>query len=292
MGPRLRRAPEGGCACAHRPLATLRTLKSKNERETLVDSPQPQPGHRHGSGLSDAAIRQDANARLAPLKEVKRKPAGPALRVTEIFGSLQGEGREIGLPTVFVRLTGCNLRCVWCDTEYSFTGGEWMTVDDVVRAVEAFPGIRNVCLTGGEPLLQKEHQDLLRALTQRSYRTVVETSGSRPLEGALFDDRVCISMDIKCPASGEAESMLWENLAKLGHKDQLKFVIQDERDYAYAKEILAGRAKGTKAEVVFQPVGGGLDGVLKIAAWARRDGLSVRVLPQLHKLLWGDAPGH
>lgn len=249
------------------------------------------PEHRHGTRLSEAALKQDAAARVAPLKETKRKPEGPALRVTEIFCSLQGEGREIGLPTVFVRLTGCNLRCVWCDTEYSFTGGEWMALNDVVSAVQAFPGVRHVCLTGGEPLLQKDHQVLLSALVALGYRIVLETSGSRPLEGAHFDDHVCISMDIKCPGSGEAESMLWENLAKLGHKDQLKFVIADERDYDYAKGILAGRAKGSPAEVTFQPVGGGLDGVLKIAGWARRDGLHVRVLPQLHKLLWGDAPG-
>ena len=250
------------------------------------------PEHRHGTRLSEAAIKQDAAARIAPLKEAKRKPAGPALRVTEIFCSLQGEGREIGRPTVFVRLTGCNLRCVWCDTEYSFTGGEWMALDDVLMAVEAFPGVRHVCLTGGEPLLQKEHQDLVKALSARGYRTVVETSGSKPVAGALLDASVCISMDIKCPGSHEQDSMDWGNLAKLTAKDQLKFVIADEADYAYAREVLAGRAKGCPAEIVFQPVGGGLEGVLKIAGWARRDGLSVRVLPQLHKLLWGDAPGH
>lgn len=249
------------------------------------------PAHRHRERLSEAAIKQDAAARLAPLKEVKRKPAGPALRVTEIFNSLQGEGREIGLPTVFVRLTGCNLRCVWCDTEYSFTGGEWMALEDVVRAVEAFPGVKHVCLTGGEPLLQRDHQDLLRALLARGYHIVVETSGSKPIEGAHLDDRVCVSMDIKCPGSHEEGAMLWENLAKLGRKDQLKFVIADEKDYAYAKSVMEGRAKGCPAEVVFQPVGGSLDGVLRIAGWARRDGLHVRVLPQLHKLLWGDAPG-
>ncbi len=250
------------------------------------------PAHRHGTRLSDAALAQDGQARLAPLKETKRKPEGVALRVTEIFYSLQGEGRDIGLPTVFVRLTGCNLRCAWCDTEYSFTGGQWMALDAVFAAVEAFPPVKRVCLTGGEPLLQKEHQDLVRALTARGYRVVVETSGSRPVEGALLDPLVCVSMDIKCPSSGEEGSMLWENLGRLAPKDQLKFVIQDERDYAYAREVLSTRAKGVKAEVVFQPVGGTLEGALKIAEWTRRDGLNARVLPQLHKLLWGDAPGH
>jgi 7-carboxy-7-deazaguanine synthase len=249
------------------------------------------PQQRHGTHLSDAALKQGPAERLAPLKEASRRPPGPALRVTEIFASLQGEGRDIGLPTVFVRLTGCNLRCVWCDTEYSFAGGEWMAVPDVVKAVEAFPGVRRVCLTGGEPLLQKDHQALLQALIAKGYRIVVETSGSKPLEGAHLDAHVCVSMDIKCPGSGEADAMVWDNLAKLGPKDQLKFVIADERDYAYAKETVEGRAKGTAAEVVFQPVGGGLEGVLKIAGWTRRDALHVRVLPQLHKLLWGDQPG-
>ena len=248
--------------------------------------------HRHAAKLSQAALHQDAAARVAPLKETKRKPGGVALRVTEIFCSLQGEGRDIGLPTVFVRLTGCNLRCVWCDSEYSFTGGEWMTLDAVLVAVQGFAGVKRVCLTGGEPLLQKEHQALLRALIDRSYRVVVETSGSKPIEGALLDPAVCVSMDIKCPASGEQDAMLWSNLEKLGPKDQLKFVIEDERDFAYAREVLATRARDTPAEVVLQPVGGSLEGVARIAAWARRDGVEARVLPQLHKLLWGDAPGH
>jgi 7-carboxy-7-deazaguanine synthase len=250
------------------------------------------PEHRHGTRLSDVALHQDLSARVAPLKETQRKPAGVALRVTEIFCSIQGEGRDIGLPTVFVRLTGCNLRCAWCDSEYSFTGGEWMTLDAVLMAVQGFAGVKRVCLTGGEPLLQKEHQDLLRALIDRSYRIVVETSGSKPIGGALLEQAVCVSMDIKCPASGEQDSMLWSNLAKLGPKDQLKFVIEDERDFAYARQVLATSAKDVRAEVVFQPVGGGLEGVAKIAAWARRDGVEARVLPQLHKLLWGDAPGH
>jgi 7-carboxy-7-deazaguanine synthase len=166
-----------------------------------------------------------------------------------------------------------------------------MSVPDVVSAVEAFAGVRRVCLTGGEPLLQKDHQELLKALLARGYRIVVETSGSKPVEGAHLDANVCVSMDIKCPGSNEQDSMLWDNLSRMTAKDQLKFVIADERDFTYAKATLEGRAKGTAAEVVFQPVGGGLDGVLKIAGWARRDGLSVRVLPQLHKLLWGDAPG-
>lgn len=252
----------------------------------------PGPGHRHGERLSEEALRQSPEARLAPLKEAKKKPAGVALRVTEIFYSLQGEGKDIGLPTVFVRLTGCNLRCAWCDSEYSFTGGEWMTLADVVDRIESFPPVKRVCLTGGEPLLQKEHQDLLRALIERGYRIVVETSGSRPIEGALLHGQVCVSMDIKCPSSGEENAMLWENLLRLTRKDQLKFVVADERDFAYARGVLKGRAAGVDTDVVLQPVGGGIPGVLQITEWVKRDGLNVRVLPQLHKLLWGAAPGH
>lgn len=267
-------------------------MQGATSARTMEKRAAPGPGHRHGERLSEAALHQGPEARLAPLKETKKKPAGVALRVTEIFFSIQGEGKDIGLPTVFVRLTGCNLRCVWCDTEYSFTGGEWMALDEVVAAIEAFPPVRRVCLTGGEPLLQKEHQDLLRALIEREYRIVVETSGSKPIEGALLHDHVCVSMDIKCPGSGEEGSMLWENLTQLRPKDQLKFVVADERDYAYMLEVLSTYARGVDTDVVIQPVGGGIPGVLKISEWVKRDGVNARVLPQLHKLLWGDAPGH
>jgi 7-carboxy-7-deazaguanine synthase len=247
--------------------------------------------HVHGVRLSDAALRQDAASRRAPLAETRGKPPGVALRVTEIFQSIQGEGKDIGFPTVFVRLTGCNLRCVWCDTEYSFTGGTWMSLDAVVAAVEAYPGLKRVCLTGGEPLLQKEHQDLVRALVERGYRIVVETSGSRALTGVLLHDQVCISMDLKCPGSGEHEAMLWENLAKLRPKDQLKFVVGDEADYLYMKGVLSKQAADIDTDIIVQPVGGGLEGVKTISEWVKRDGLAVRVLPQLHKLLWGNEPG-
>lgn len=252
----------------------------------------PGPGHRHGERLSAAALAQGPAARLAPLSDAGKRPPGVALRVSEIFYSLQGEGREIGLPTVFVRLTGCNLRCVWCDSEYAFSGGAWMPLDGVLAAVAAFPGVKRVCLTGGEPLLQRGHQDLVRALIERGFHIVVETSGSKPLEGALLHDQVCVSMDIKCPGSGEQDAMLWENLSLLGPKDQLKFVVADERDFAYARAVLEARAGEIAAPVVLQPVGGGIQGALAIAEWVKRDGLDVRVLPQLHKLLWGDAPGH
>ncbi len=254
-------------------------------------APPHAPPHRHGKALSQESIAHTPQERLAPLSEAGRKPAGVALRVTEIFLSLQGEGRDIGRPTVFVRLTGCNLRCVWCDTEYSFTGGSWLTLDEVLDQVAAHPSVRNVCLTGGEPLLQKEHQELVAALTARGYRVVVETSGSRPVGGALLDERVSVSMDIKCPGSGEEGSQLPGNPSALGAKDQVKFVIADRADFDYMRALLATSLKGCTAEVIAQPVGGSVEGVRKIAAWVAEAGLDVRVLPQLHKLLWGDTAG-
>jgi 7-carboxy-7-deazaguanine synthase len=253
--------------------------------------PDLTPPHRHGKGLTAAALAHTAEERLAPLGAAARKPDGPALRVTEVFRSLQGEGRDIGRPTVFVRLTGCNLRCVWCDTEYSFTGGSWMTLPDVLSKVESYAGTRTVCLTGGEPLLQREHQLLVRELVERGYRVVVETSGSRPIAGALLDERVCVSMDVKCPGSGEEGSLLGENLAALGAKDQVKFVLKDRADFDFMVEFIATRLAGCPAEVVAQPVGGSVAGALEIAGWVADAGVDVRVLPQLHKLLWGDAAG-
>ena len=247
--------------------------------------------HRHAAGLTAQAIAHTPEQRLAPIATAGKRPAGTSLRVTEIFLSLQGEGRDIGHPTVFIRLTGCNLRCVWCDTEYSFTGGSWMTLDEVLGKVASHRGVKRICLTGGEPLLQKEHQDLVAALLKRGMRVVVETSGSKPVGGALLEEGVCISMDIKCPGSGEHEAMDWSNLARLGPKDQVKFVVKDRADFEYMAGLLAGRLKGTPAEVIVQPVGGSLEGVAQIAEWVKQDGLDVRVLPQLHKLLWGDEAG-
>ena len=249
------------------------------------------PPRRHGQALSGEALAHTPEERLAPLRRAGAKPPGVSLRVTEIFPSLQGEGRDIGVPTVFVRLTGCNLRCVWCDTEYSFTGGSWMALDEVLARVEAHAGVRAVCLTGGEPLLQKEHQDLVAALTGRGYRVVVETSGSRPITGALLHEAVCVSMDIKCPGSGEEGSLLDENIAALRAKDQVKFVLADKADFDFMRGVIATRLKGCPAPVTAQPVGGSAEGVRQIAEWVAEAGLNVRVLPQLHKLLWGDTAG-
>lgn len=256
------------------------------------DPPTLAPPRRPGQSLSKAAIGQSPEERLQPLRAGGGRPAGVSLRVTEVFRSLQGEGRDIGKPTVFVRLTGCNLRCVWCDTEYSFKGGSWMGLDEVLAKVEAHAGVHTVCLTGGEPLLQKEHQDLVAALLERGYRVVVETSGSRPITGVLLDERVCVSMDIKCPGSGEEGSLLDANVDALQAKDQVKFVLADRRDFDFMTATLSERLGGCPAEVVAQPVGGSVEGVLEVANWVAEAGVDVRVLPQLHKLLWGDEAGH
>ncbi len=258
---------------------------------TSQEAPPLIPPRRHGAAISDASRAHSKEQRLEPLRAGGSRPPGVSLRITEIFPSLQGEGRDIGKPTVFVRLTGCNLRCVWCDTEYSFTGGSWMALDDVLAKVASHPGTRDVCVTGGEPLLQKEHQDLVRALVDRGYHVVVETSGSRPIAGALLDPHVCVSMDIKCPGSGEEGSLLGGNIAALGAKDQVKFVLADRADFEFMERVIATQLADCPAELVAQPVGGAVEGVLEIAGWVAEAGLHVRVLPQLHKLLWGDTAG-
>lgn len=203
------------------------------------------------------------------------------MEIIEMFYSLQGEGVHIGKPTLFIRTAVCNLRCSWCDTKYSWERGEEMSVAEVLEAVAGRP-TRNVCLTGGEPLLWPDAPELVRALTDKGYQVVVETSGSVPIANLPRDGGVCVSMDVKCPSSGMEERMEFGNLALLRPGDQLKFVIADEADYAYAKDVL--REHAPACEVVLQPEGGRR--MLPLAEWALRDGLSARVLPQLHKLIW------
>lgn len=227
------------------------------------------------------------------------------LRMTEVFYSVQGEGGQVGLPTVFLRLTGCSLRCSWCDTAYSFTGGQDRDVDDVVAEAERFP-VRRACVTGGEPLDQKaECEALVARLLQHGWEVVVETSGAVDVGGldALpHRERLCISMDVKCPSSNMQKRNLWANLAVLRPQDQLKFVIADEEDYAYAKEVLA-KHPGLRAPVVLNPmtvpppdhpkglrVGRPVD--LKwVAERVLADGLDARVGIQMHKLIWGNEKG-
>jgi 7-carboxy-7-deazaguanine synthase len=211
------------------------------------------------------------------------------LRITEIFHSLQGEARSVGLPTVFVRLTGCPLRCVWCDTEYAFAGGELMSVASVLDSVESF-GCQRVCVTGGEPLAQPECVLLLNALCEAGHEVSLETSGAMSI--ADINDKVSRVMDIKCPDSGESHRNMWSNIDLLTAHDQIKFVIASRADYEWARFKMDELSLVERAgEVLFSPTHGQLD-PRDLAEWMLSDGLTARFQLQLHKLLWNDEPGH
>ena len=211
----------------------------------------------------------------------------PRLRVTEIFFSLQGEASRVGLPTVFVRLTGCPLRCGYCDTEYAFQGGEWLEVAVIIKKVLAFP-TRHVTVTGGEPLAQKACLDLLRGLCDAGLDVSLETSGALDISGV--DGRVARIVDVKTPGSGEVARNLWTNLACLSPRDEVKFVLVDEADYLWAKNVLLEQGIAQQCPVLFSPTWGQLE-ASQLAAWVLRDGLPVRMQVQLHKMLWGEAQG-
>ncbi len=209
------------------------------------------------------------------------------LLVNEIFHSLQGESTRVGLPTVFVRLTGCPLRCSWCDSEYAFTGGESLTVVQVLDRV-AMLNCRTVCVTGGEPLSQKECPELLSALCDAGYDVTLETSGALDIAG--LDIRVSRIMDIKAPGSGEEAKNRWENLAVLNARDEIKFVLATAEDYAWAKAQLTEHRLTSLCTVLFSPVQGQLEPV-QLAEWILQDHLPVRFQVQLHKILWGNERG-
>jgi len=211
------------------------------------------------------------------------------LRVTEIFHSLQGESRPVGCPTAFIRLTGCPLRCEYCDTAYAFHGGIRLTIDEILEQVEAF-GTRHVCVTGGEPLAQRSCLDLLSQLCDAGYEVLLETSGA--LSVADVDPRVCIVLDLKTPASGEVERNLWSNLEILKPDDQVKFVICDHADYDWACAALKEHDLTEKCPVLFSPAWGDEAFARDVAEWILADHLDVRFQVQLHKVLWGDRPGH
>ncbi len=222
------------------------------------------------------------------------------LRLTEIFHSIQGEGSTVGLPTTFIRLTGCSLRCSWCDTTYSFEGGEPWTVERVLERLAPIP-TKRVCVTGGEPLDQREAcLNLMDTLLQKGYHVVLETSGSHDLADVdKLEPRqqLQISMDVKCPASNMQKRNKLDELARLRPHDQLKFVLSDQRDYEYAKDILANHK--TRAQILLQPMWAspnpvsttkfqGDPATLKhVAEWVLQDGLDVRVGTQMHKVIWG-----
>ncbi len=213
------------------------------------------------------------------------------LRVTEIFHSIQGESTWAGLPCTFVRLTGCPLRCVWCDTAYAFQGGERMTLDGIVARVETI-GTPLVELTGGEPLVHPGAFELARRLLDAGYTVLVETSGA--VDVAPLDARAHKIMDLKCPGSGESERNLWSNLDHLGPGDELKFVLADRADYEWARDVVRARGldervrAGALRAILFSPVWDRLD-LQELAGWILEDRLPVRYQIQLHKLIWGPA---
>ncbi len=204
------------------------------------------------------------------------------MRITEIFYSIQGESTFSGLPCVFIRTTGCNLRCTWCDTEYSFYGGVEMTLDEIAAKVETF-GCRLVELTGGEPMLQKDIYALSARLLARGYTVLLETGGS--LDLSQLDARVIKIMDLKCPGSGEAEKNYWPNLEVLQPHDQIKFVIKDRRDYEWSLEKMREHRLAERFPILFSPVFNVMN-YRTLAEWMLADRVPARFQVQLHKYIW------
>ncbi|AAU28110.1 TPA: 7-carboxy-7-deazaguanine synthase QueE [Legionella pneumophila] len=210
------------------------------------------------------------------------------LRITEIFHSLQGESVTVGLPTVFVRLTGCPLRCQYCDTAYAFSGGEVVEIDDILNKVASYQ-CQHVCVTGGEPLAQPGCILLLSKLCDAGYSVSLETSGARDI--ASVDQRVMIVMDLKTPDSREADKNLLSNLSFLKPTDQIKFVLCSRTDYEWACSMLSEYQLAERVQLLFSPSWNQLNPT-NLANWIIQDKLPVRFQLQLHKILWNDAPGH
>ncbi|MDH5763186.1 MAG: radical SAM protein [Nitrospinota bacterium] len=210
------------------------------------------------------------------------------LTVNEIFKSIQGESTHTGRPCIFIRLTGCNLRCSWCDTEYAFYEGMPKSVQDIMDAIGPL-GVPLVEITGGEPLLQEEVYDLMNALLAKNYEVLLETGGG--VSVARVPNRVIKILDVKCPGSGEVSKNLWENLDLLHPHDEVKFVLKDRADYEWSRDILRRHDLPEKATVLFSSVYDSLD-LKQLARWVLEDNLPVRVQTQLHKVIWGkDAIG-
>lgn len=209
------------------------------------------------------------------------------VRVTEVFYSLQGEARTAGWPTVFVRLTGCPLRCGYCDTEYAFTGGKWMDYKTVLSTVESY-GARHVTVTGGEPLAQTGCPALLTQLCNAGYQVSLETSGA--LDISAVDPRVSIVMDIKTPGSGEVSRNRYENIDRLDDNDEIKFVITSREDYLWSRDQVRQRKLAAVCDVLFSPAAGQVE-PRELAEWILADRVPVRMQIQLHKILWGNEPG-
>jgi 7-carboxy-7-deazaguanine synthase len=210
-----------------------------------------------------------------------------SLKITEIFYSLQGEAGDVGWPTVFIRLTGCPLRCRYCDTEYAFSGGTTMSLDNILQEVKTH-SVKHVCVTGGEPLAQKNCKSLLQMLCDAGYQVSLETSGAMDISG--IDSRVLRVVDMKTPGSGEHERNLLDNLDQLVFCDQLKFVLSGREDYEWAKDMMKQFGLGSRCQILFSPCAPDQDPA-ELADWILQDQLPVRFQLQLHKILWGDTPG-
>lgn len=223
------------------------------------------------------------NAETVNLGSVKNS----RLKITEIFYSLQGEAKNVGVPTVFVRLTGCPLRCSYCDTEYAFSGGDWMELDAIIAEVQQYK-TSHVTVTGGEPLAQKNCLALLSKLCNLDYSVSLETSGAILVD--QVDERVVKVLDIKTPASDEDNKNKYENFSYLTKQDQIKFVVCDEQDYQWCKQVMVKHNLENKCEVLFSPSHDQLDAAI-LAGWILQDQLNVRFQVQLHKYLWGDKQG-
>lgn len=211
----------------------------------------------------------------------------PQLRISEIFYSLQGETRTVGIPTVFIRLTGCPLRCQYCDTSYAFQGGNWMSLEEILSEVKKY-NPTHVTVTGGEPLAQKNCLPLLSQLCDAQYEVSLETSGALPLINV--DQRVIKVMDIKTPGSGEMQRNLFDNIVHLLPHDQIKFVICDKQDYEWSKQIISDYQLSQRCQILFSPSYEQLS-AQQLADWILADRLKVRFQIQLHKILWGDVRG-
>ena len=214
-------------------------------------------------------------------------PKKKSLKITEIFSSIQGETSKIGLPTVFIRLTGCPLRCQYCDTSYAFYGGELVLIEDIIGEVQKH-NYKDVCVTGGEPLAQKNSKELLTDLANLDFQVSLETGGSMSLEG--IDERVKIIMDIKTPDSEEATKNRWENLGILKKSDELKFVICSREDYQWSKLIIEKYMMIDICPILFSPSSESLD-PRDLAEWILADQLPIRFQIQIHKILWDNQPG-
>jgi 7-carboxy-7-deazaguanine synthase len=227
------------------------------------------------------------NASIASSTDEPPVTTGPRVKLTEIFLSIQGEADSVGWPTVFVRLTGCPLRCQYCDTAYAFYGGEWFSLETVEERVKAF-GVKHVCVTGGEPLAQKHCFELLERLCNAGLSVSLETSGA--IDVSAVDERVARVIDIKTPGSAEVARNRLENLAALRASDQLKFVICSREDFEWARALIEEHALTARCTVLFSPSFGQVE-PRDLAQWIIDERLPVRLQIQLHKVLWGDTPG-